>query len=107
MTRSQMQTREDLIALAIKVLRAIRDVERIHQSGKPQHPAMRFHLERGVSIVTGAVDVLAPDDGWLVKWEIPAEHLQGDPGRVTSLAVLLADAALEALANRRAKEPKP
>jgi hypothetical protein len=101
------QSREDLIALTIKVLRAIRDVERINKTGRPQQLAMRFHLDRGVSIVTGAVDVLAPEDGWLVKWEIPAERLRGDPGVVTSLAVLLADAALEALANRRAKEKKP
>lgn len=107
MTQSQTQTREDLIALAMKVLRGLRDVERIHPTGRAQQLAMRFHLERGVSIVTGAVDALAPEDGWLVRWEIPAERLQGDPGRVTTLAVLLADAALEALANRRAKEQKP
>lgn len=104
---TQEQTREDLIALVMKVLRAIRDVERINQTGRTQQLAMRFSLERGVSIVTGAVDVAEPADGWLVKWEIPAERLQGDPGVVTSLAVILADAALEALANRRAKEKKP
>jgi hypothetical protein len=103
---TQEQTREDLIALVMKVLRAIRDVERINQTGRTQQLAMRFSLERGVSVVTGAVDAIAPDDGWLVRWEIPPERLQGDPGAVTSLAVLLADAALEALANRRAKEKK-
>lgn len=106
------QSREDLIAMAIRVLRGIRDsapvIEKLAGTIPACHYqlALRFRLETGVSIVTGAVDAVVPPDGWLLRFDVPPDRLQGDPSRVTTLAVLLVDAALEALANRRAKEPR-
>lgn len=106
------QSREDLIAMAIRVLRGIRDteplIERIagHVPSVHYQLAMRFRLEHGISIVTGAVDAIVPEDGWLVRFDVPPDRLQGDPSRVTELAVLLVDAAIEALEARRAKEPR-
>ena len=99
------QTRDELICMAMSVLRSIRDVARITHNEAVQHLAMRFRVTHGLSIVTGAVDAITPEDGWLVRWEIDPSRLQGDPSRVTTLAVLLVDAALQALDARRAKEP--
>lgn len=97
MSRMTTQTREDLIRLTMQSLRTIRDTARM------QHLSMRFHLTHGLSVVTGEVDEVAPGDGWLVRWSIDPTPFKS-PSHITLLAILLVDAALEALAGRRAKE---
>lgn len=88
------QSRDDLIALARLVL------QRVYRERTPQALVMSVDPQHGITIHTTPVGVVAPPDGWLLRFEVDPSVLQA-PSHVYLLAMLLVDSAIETAEKRR------
>lgn len=88
------QSRDDLVALARTVLR------RVYRERTPQALVMSVDPQHGITIHTTPVGVVAPPDGWLLRFEVDPSVLQA-AAHVDLLAMLLVDSAIETAEKRR------